>query len=85
MSRRAEREARVDADAHGVPRAVDGFPIRRRLDHWREWIGIHDGEPQRDVWLVETDRGLCELHYLCHPDGDRDLAPGRWIVHAWKD
>lgn len=85
MSRRIDRPARVATDRFGVPTEVDGEPVRRRHDHWREWIGIHDGDPQRDVWLVETDRGICELHYLCHPDGDDDLGPGRWLVHAWRD
>ena len=37
-------------------------PILSILAHHREWIGVLDGEPERDVWLVETPDGICELH-----------------------
>jgi hypothetical protein len=57
--------------------------------HWREWIGVLDGEPERDVWQVETPHGTCELHCLRHPNDQADEPgendPGEWLLYRWDD
>lgn len=89
MSRRVDRPVRVRADAAGMPLEVEGVPVRRCHDHWREWIGVHDGEPERDIWLAELGSGVCELHRLrwlsSDDDPERDDGEGRWLLHAWRD
>jgi hypothetical protein len=67
-----------------LPGTRDVVRITAVLDHWREWIGVLDGEPERDVWHVETARGTCELHGLGYPKGDEE--PERsWILFRWDD
>ena len=67
-----------------VPGTRDVVEISGVVDHWREWIGALDGEPERDVWRVETARGTCELHGLAVPKGDEE--PERsWILFRWDD
>jgi hypothetical protein len=105
MSRLDGRPAQVICDAAGQPRAFTlpgekrPVPIFAVLDHWREWIGALQGEPPRDVWQVETPRGLCELHHLSHPTEDEDVAEdedepagdadgsshGDWLLFRWED
>jgi hypothetical protein len=75
----------VTTDSQNRPVTVQGVPVLQRLTTFREWIGILDGEPQRDVWRVETARGICELHYLSYPDGNTDTAPGSWLLVGWED
>lgn len=47
--------------------AAPVVPVLRILTYHREWIGVLDSEPERDVWLVETTDGICELHRLRDP------------------
>lgn len=61
-------------------------PVAAVLDHFREWIGVLGGEPERDVWQVEIMRGVCELHHLRHPTEDvNDPAGGDWLLFRWED
>lgn len=79
MSRIANRPVSVEIDpATGEPLRVDGIVVRRVLDHWREWIGILQGEPERDLWRLEleTPRGICEVHFL---------EPNHWLLARWED
>jgi hypothetical protein len=77
----AGRPVAVETDEQNRPLVVAGSPVLRRHARGREWVGVLGGEPQRDVWLVETERGLFELHYLCHPAGDEDPTPGgAWLL-----
>jgi len=85
MSRRVDRSVDVRLDVSGVPVEVDGLLVGRVCEHWREWIGIHDGEPERDIWLVEIGGAVGELHCLRWPVDDNDDPPGRWLLHAWRD
>ena len=103
MSRLDGRPVSVQADADEKPVALcignpdtDPLPVVRYLTYWREWIGILDGEPERDVWRVETPRGICELHclrYLSPPQhaeaagtADPDMVVQKqWLLYRWED
>ena len=77
MSRIVSRPVSVETDpATGEPLRVDGVAVRRVLDHWREWIGILQGEPERDLWRLETPHGICEVHCV---------APSHWLLARWED
>lgn len=53
--------------------------------HWREWIGILNGNAERHIWHVETPRGTCELHHLRQPTV-KDAEPvGYWMIYRWED
>lgn len=90
MSRQQGRLIDVKADAEGNPVAFslpDGSAMQTvvaYLSYWREWIGVLDGEPERDVWCVETTHGICEIHCLRSPLGTED-SPETWLLHAWED
>ena len=113
MSRRVCLPVRVACTPEDEPVAI-GFegdlpagrgkpylvPIRARISHWREWVGVLDGEPERDVWQVETALGVCELHCLrYHPCGQGDQTrtagalesereaerEGEWLLFRWED
>lgn len=74
----------VTTDGVGRPTRVEpNQPITAVLSHHREWIGILDGEPERDIWIVETPQGIAELHCL-RATGEDD-KPGDWILHRWLD
>jgi len=70
MSRLAGFPAAVSVDDIGRPESIEARPALPRtrvlevIDRWREWIGILEGMPERDVWLVETPYGIAELHCL---------------------
>ena len=95
MSRLDGRWARVECDGRGQP---TGFvpagtrvvlPVLGVRRHWREWLGALDGEPERDIWQVETPPGVCELHCL-RAAGEEDKeeagqSGGQWIVFRWED
>ena len=92
MSRLVGRPAHVTCNEEGAPISfrIGGerltVPVRERVAHWREWIGVLDGEPERDIWRVDTPRGVCELHRLRHPREDEDEAKGgRWLLFSWED
>ena len=93
MSRLDGRWANVDCDGRGQPArfvlagtkaTVPVLGVRR---HWREWLGALDGEPERDIWQVETPPGVCELHCLREPseDEEENACNGRWLVFRWED
>jgi len=77
----------VETDGDGNPVAFtlpDGQPPQAILNHlayWREWIGVLEGEPERDVWWVRTPRGICEIHCLRQPTAETEV----WLLHAWGD
>ena len=96
MSRLDGRPAQVACDAAGRPVAFilagekRPVTVAAVLDHFREWIGALEGEPQRDVWQVETAHcGVCELHHLRHPSHDSDEdngdKAGAWLLYRWED
>lgn len=62
------------------PIAVTGV-----VEHFREWIGVLDGELERDVWRVDTPHGTCELHHLKHPCAEDAEPQGEWILFRWED
>ena len=91
MSRIDGRYVMVETDTEGrplsllprgerTPVAVEGW-----ARHWREWVGILDGEPERDIWHVLTGRGACELHHLRQPTADSDEPEGQWVLWRWDD
>ena len=90
MSRMDRRLIEVAVDASGAPLgfriAEEPMEVFGILCHWREWVGILDGEPERDVWRVDTTRGVCELHHLRYPT-DESLEPdeGDWLLWRWED
>ena len=53
---------------NGVPAEVAfgqvRLPVVGIVDAWREWYDVLGGEPERDVWILETERGICEIHGL---------------------
>lgn len=97
MSRLDGRPVEVTCDTAGRPEVFTitgescSLTVRAVFDHWREWIGALDGEPERDVWQVETVRGVCELHHLRHPtEGADEPAAVRDPEHnggrvRWED
>lgn len=100
MSRRVNRPVDVRVNEGGEPLAfIDcshdnrfssgdrTVPVLACLAHWREWIGILDGEPERDVWQVETSLGICELHCLHYvPNAKDGQAPHEdWLLACWMD
>lgn len=91
MSRLDGRYADVRTDAQDRPIqfvasgssqvvAVHGWAF-----HHREWIGVLDGEAQRDVWIVATNRGVCELHRLSRPLSDDDDGNSEWVLFRRED
>ena len=91
MSRRVELAVTVTCDNRGVPVSLtfpgnwNAVPIFQPFDHWREWFGIIDGEPERDVWQVETPQGICELHCLRTPQLDDEPGFSHWLLYRWED
>ena len=91
MSRLDGRYADVKQDGAG---GLTGFVIRGERDvvavtgvaeHHREWIGVLEGEPERDVWRVDTPRGSCELHHLRQPTAEDEEPDGYWLIFRWDD
>lgn len=88
MSRLDGRWATVTTGEQGQPvgflpagtRAV--LPVLGVRRHWREWLGALDGEPERDIWQVETPPGVCEMHCLRTPGEE---SGGQWLVFRWED
>lgn len=98
MSRIVQIPIGVECDADGQPvslvieHKLPLYPVLHHLAHWREWIGVLDGEPQRDVWKIEIERGVCEIHYLSFPkDGESESDPAlgerisEWVLARWED
>ena len=95
MSRSLNRSIEVECDEIGVPAFIlagrASLPVRSIIDGWREWFGAIFGEPERDVWIVETGRGVYELHCVRFPT-DADLgkaqigqAQEQWIIERVED
>ena len=91
MSRLDGRYADVEMDGMG---GMMGFSIRGERDlvpvlsvaeTFREWLGVLNGEPERDIWRVDTARGSCELHHLRHPTAEDDDPQGYWVLFRWDD
>lgn len=90
MSRRISRFVDVQCSAKGVPLFIHtgraSLPIREVVDDWREWFGAIFGEPERDVWIVDTPKGIYELHHVGYsPDKDAEKAQGEWIMERVED
>lgn len=84
MSKLDGRWADVRCDGLGRPAAFLPSGSRQEVtvhgwaSHHREWIGVLNGEAQRDVWLVATNQGVCELHRLSRPTSDEDEGESEW-------
>jgi hypothetical protein len=103
MSRLDGRYAQVETDADGQPLAFtvhgtrDGIAVTGVADYWREWIGVLEGEPERDIWRLETSQGACELHHMRTPQensgGDneshesvtKEQGVDAWVLFRWED
>lgn len=91
MSRLDGRWAAVRCDGLGRPATFVPSGSRTEVavldwaSHHREWIGLLDGESQRDVWLISTNKGTCELHRLSRPQSDDDDDGGEWVLFRWED
>ncbi len=95
MTRLVHQPVTVETDSEtGAPACVDGVPVRQVLDHFREWIGILQGEPERDIWRVELPRGICEVHLIRHGGAVQEIQPDHrkcealsenWLLARWED
>ena len=93
MSRHASKTATVIV-VNGVPAEVAvgqlRLPIIAVVDAWREWFDVLDGEPERDVWILETDSGICEVHGLRaavadQPQEETERSCNQWLLCRWED
>ena len=90
LSRRLSRPVDVQCDGGGVPLSIRAgrvpLPVLAVVDDWREWFGVLAGEPERDVWLVDTPKGVYELHCVRSLAAD-GLEPGRghWLLERAED
>ena len=88
MSRIDGRLVSADCDENGLPQRLvlpDGFSLSviAIRDYWREWFDPIGGEPERDVWQLDTDAGHLELHGL---RDSLDAATVRqWLLYRWED
>ena len=96
MSRLDGRMIQVETDGDGNPTAftLPGGTLCQKvinyISYWREWIGILEGEPERDIWWVQTEGGICEIHCLRYlttdkPDKQAASRESMWLIHAWED
>jgi hypothetical protein len=91
MSRLDGRYLTVETDPRGrptqfTPHGDRAVPVTGWSKHWREWIGVLDGQPERAIWQVVTEQGACELHHLRQPtDEDEEPAGGEWVLFRWED
>jgi hypothetical protein len=85
VSRRDGRPVAVVVDPAGRPLCVSGSPVHTICGFWREWIGALEGEPERDIWRVVTDRGIVELHRLHAPVDTEASTGGHWLLATWED
>lgn len=93
MSRYASKTATVTV-VNGVPDEVAVGRVRLAVtgivDAWREWYDVLDGGPERDVWILETKSGVCEVHGLRAAPGDPAQKEGeppcdQWVLCRWED
>lgn len=90
MSRRLSRPVDVQCDSAGTPVSIiadrSPLPVCTIIDDWREWFGAVFGEPERDVWVVETPAGVYELHCVRYPSSDAsEQALGQWLLERAED
>ena len=91
MSRLDGRYADVAVDDEAKPRSFiirgdrSTISVTGIAKHWREWIGILNGNAERDIWHVETPRGTCELHNLRQPTVKDTEPTGYWMIFRWED
>lgn len=77
----------------GVPAIVAWGRVRLSVtgivDAWREWYDVLDGGPERDVWVLETERGVCEVHGLRSVTAglaqDVECPCDHWLLCRWED
>ncbi len=60
------------------------------MDAWREWYDVLDGGPERDIWILETSGGICEVHGVRaavadSPQGDSERPCDQWLLCRWED
>ncbi|MDX1931201.1 MAG: hypothetical protein SFU56_01210 [Capsulimonadales bacterium] len=90
MSRRVCEPVTVDCFPNGEPYRVRFAgagaycTVLAIREHWREWLGALDGEPERDIWQVELPQGVCELHCLRDPLAPPPI-PEYWLLDRWED
>ncbi len=93
MSRHASKTATV-VFVNGAPAEVAvgraRLTVMGIVDAWREWFDVLDGGPERDVWILETDSGICEVHGLRAVPGDQTQEDGerpcdQWLLCRWED
>ena len=83
----------IDVETGGEDRPLSFLPHGERTrvavtgwaKHWREWVGILDGDMERDIWHVATGVGPCELHHLRQPTAEDDEPSGYWLIFRWDD
>jgi len=95
MSRCLGRPVKVQCDGRGVPAFIltgrASLPICGIIDGWREWFGAIFGEPERDVWIVDTPKGVYELHCIRFPEKDApgdsqtEQEQGHWVMERAED
>ncbi len=89
MSRRLSRPVDVQCDWGGVPILIRvgpaPLPVCAVLDDWREWFGVLFGEPERDVWIVDTPKGVYELHCVRYQPENGSEPQGQWIIERAED
>lgn len=95
MSRLAAKAVQVICTPEGMPTVI--ITGRTRLlvggivDRWREWFDVLDGEPEHEVWVLDTDAGICEVHGLrpypsTEPQpGEVDVPCAEWLLCRWED
>ena len=94
MSRLAVKAVQVICTPEGMPTVIitgrTRFVVGGIVDRWREWFDVNDGEPEREVWIVDTDGGMCEVHGLrpfpsSEPPGEEDVPCAEWLLCRWED
>lgn len=78
-----------DSRAAALRQVAQVAQVAHVLDHWCEWVGALQGEPERSIWRVELEGGaICELHHRrCPTADDPDPGPesGDWLLYRWED
>ncbi len=92
MSRYADKPAVVIFGADGVPTEVSfgrtRLAVTGIMDAWREWYDVLDGGPERDIWILETGSGICEVHGLRVAIANQSQAErpcDQWLLCRWED
>lgn len=92
MSRYADKTATVITGSDGEPTEVSfgrtRLVVTGIMDAWREWYDVLDGGPERDIWILETSGGVCEVHGLRAALADQSQAEppcDQWLLCRWED